>query len=351
MTTQVCFCAWKLKGQLNDEDIIMGKVRWGILSTAKIARESLIPAIKGTKNAELVAIASRDKNVAKQVAEEFNIPLAFGSYDELLVSKDIDAIYNPLPNHLHVPWSVKAIESQKHVLCEKPLGLNSEDVKRLVDEAKLHPDLVVMEAFMYRFHPQWQQVKELVDQGTLGNIRHIQACFSFFNRDVANVRNQPGIGGGGLMDIGCYCISVARYVFGSEPLRVLGKLFIDPEFGVDVHGSGQMEFASGMATFNCSTQSAPSQLVHIIGEKGSILLETPFYHSPQHPCEIVLYQPNGRQVISVGHHNHFIKEIELFSQAVLDGAVAPTPLSDAIKNMKVIDSFFRSHSTSAWVDV
>lgn len=327
----------------------MKKVRWGVLGTAKIAREWLVPAMHSAANAEVVAIASRDLEKAHQFAEANGIPQAFGSYELLLNSDQVDAIYNPMPNHMHVPWSLEALKTNKHVLCEKPLGLDTADAQRLVDAAAAKPDLVVMEAFMYRFHPQWLKVKEMIAAGELGNIRHVQACFSYFNRDAKNVRNQPGIGGGGLLDIGCYCISVARLAFGKQPVRVSGTLDMDKDFEVDVHGSAILDFGDGMATFNISTQSDSTQHVLIVGDKGRLVLETPFHKREDRPCEIVLYKQNERKVIPIGHYNHYVNLVEAFSDAVLNGKPAPTSLLDAIQNMQVIDAIFKSSENRSWV--
>lgn len=329
----------------------MQKVRWGVLGTAKIAREWVVPAMHTAKNAEVVAVASRSLESAETFARENNIPNAFGSYEALIQSGEVDAVYNPMPNHLHVPWSLEALNANKHVLCEKPLGLDTKDAQHLVEVAKTKPGLVVMEAFMYRFHPQWQKVKTIIESGELGNIKHVQASFSYFNRDAKNVRNQPGIGGGGLLDVGCYCISASRLAFGKEPERVMGALTLDPEFEVDVHASAILDFGDGMATFNCSTQSHSTQLVHIIGDKGRLVVDTPFYKREDRPCELVMYKQNERDVIAIGHYDHYVYEIEAFSQAILDKQQAPTPLDDAINNMKVIDAIFKSAELNAWTHV
>ncbi len=326
----------------------MKKVRWGVLGTAKIAQEWLIPAMQEAGNAEVIAVASRTQEKADAYAAECGIPKAFPSYEALLKSGEVDAIYNPMPNHMHVPWSIAAIEAGKHVLCEKPLGLDVEDAQKLVDAAAAKPNLVVMEAFMYRFHPQWLKIKSLLEEGVLGEVKHVQTCFTYFNRDAKNVRNMPGIGGGGLLDIGCYCISAARLAIGKEPVRVNASVQMDPEFGVDVHASAQLDFGSAWATFNCSTQSNSSQFVQIIGEKGRLVVDTPFYKREDRPCELVLYKDHEREVIEIGHHNHYVAQVEAFSQAVLDGKPAPTPLADAIHNMRVIDACFKSAESQSW---
>lgn len=330
-------------------------VRWGIMGNAKIARDWLIPAIRTSQFAELAAVASRDQHgaseLAKSLAEGEVSPLAFGSYEDLLACNEIDAVYIPLPNHLHVPWSIKALEAGKHVLCEKPLGLNSGEVIQLQNTARKFPELLVMEAFMYRFHPQWVRVAELIASGSLGRVEHVQASFTYNNTDADNVRNMPGIGGGGLMDIGCYCISAARFVFGKEPLRVVGNLDWDPQFQTDRHASGMLDFGQGMASFQCSTQSHLSQMVKIIGDKGTLEVENPFFSREGVPSRLTLYQNDIEETIVVGEFNHYVHQVDAFCHAALNHLSAPTPLGDALGNMKVIDAIFASAEENAWVNI
>lgn len=328
----------------------MQKVRWGILSTAKIAATWLIPAMHESEYAEVVAVASRDLDRAKAYADQNGIPKAYGSYQELLESDEIDAIYNPMPNHLHVSWSVEAVKAGKHVLCEKPLGLDTADTQKLVDAAK-DTSLVVMEAFMYRFHPQWLRIRELIEEGRIGQVKQVQASFTYFNMDPENVRNIAGIGGGGLMDIGCYCISASRLAFGKEPQRVLGTLKIDQNFETDSHANGIIDFGSGVATLSCSTQSNSGQLVNIVGDKGRIFVDTPFYKREDKPCQLEIYKDQEKEVIPIGHYNHYVNQVDAFCQAVMAGKSAPTPLSDAIANMRVIDALFASHEKGTWVEL
>jgi len=330
-------------------------IRWGIMGNAKIARDWLIPAIQGSQYAELAAVASRDQDrasaLANTLADNEGPPLAFGSYEDLLGCNEVDAVYIPLPNHLHVPWSIKALEAGKHVLCEKPLGLNSGEVVQLQNSAEKFPGLQVMEAFMYRFHPQWVRVAELIESGALGRIEHVQASFTYNNTDGDNVRNMPGIGGGGLMDIGCYCISAARFVFGKEPLRVVGNLDWDPKFQTDRHASGMLDFGQGMASFQCSTQSHLSQMVKIIGDKGTLEVENPFFSREGVPSQLTLYRNDIEETIVVGEFNHYVYQVDAFCQAALNQLAAPTPLEDALGNMKVIDAIFASASENVWVTI
>jgi predicted dehydrogenase len=243
----------------------MNKVRWGVLSTAKIGVAKVIPAMQAGEHCEIVAISSRDPEKAQAAAEQLGIPNAYGSYEELLAAPEVDAVYNPLPNHLHVPWSIKALEAGKHVLCEKPIAMTAAEAQELVDAAQAHPHLKVMEAFMYRHHPQWQLARQLVADGKIGELRTIQSFFSYYNVDPHNIRNIADIGGGGLMDIGCYCISYSRFIFGSEPQRVLGSVEFDPQLKTDRLASGVLDFGHGTATFTCSTQLTSYQRVNIFG--------------------------------------------------------------------------------------
>lgn len=333
----------------------MNTLRWGIMGTAKIAREWIIPAIQESRYAEFTAVASRDLNRALAIANAQTVktppPLAFGSYEELLASDKIDAVYIPLPNHLHVPWSIKALKAGKHVLCEKPLGLNSKDLLQLQEVSNSFPDLLIMEAFMYRFHPQWLRVKDLVESGELGQINQVQACFTYNNKDSANIRNMPGIGGGGLMDIGCYCISAARLIFGKEPLRVVGNLDWDPDFGTDRHASGILDFGQGMATFQCSTQSHSSQSVNIVGDRGALQVENPFFRRNEIPSRLIVYREGNEETITIGHFNHYVCQVDAFCLAALNQLAVPTPLNDALNNMKVIDAVFASAHDKTWVSL
>ena len=265
----------------------MEKLRFGIISTAKIGTQKVIPAMQQGDRTAVVAIASRNLASAEAAANQLGIDRAYGSYEELLADPNVDAIYNPLPNHLHVPWSIKALEAGKHVLCEKPIGLTAAEGQQLVDAAASYPQLKVMEAFMYRHHPQWQRAKSIVDGGGLGELRTIQSFFSYFNKDSQNIRNQKEIGGGALMDIGCYNISLSRFLFAAEPTRVLGLIERDPDFGTDRISSGILEFPNGTSTFTCSTQMCPYQRIHAFGTTGRVEIEIPFNAPPDSPCKNV----------------------------------------------------------------
>lgn len=320
----------------------MSKVRWGIVSTAKIGTEKVIPAMQQGNCCEIMAIASRDLQRAQQAAAQLGIPKAYGSYEELLADPEIDAIYNPLPNHLHVPVSIQAIEAGKHVLCEKPIGLSSEDALRLVKAAEEHPECKVMEAFMYRHHPQWQQARQLVADGQIGALRTIQSFFSYYNDDAENIRNIASMGGGGLMDIGCYPISLSRFIFDAEPVQVLGIVEYDPRFETDRLASAILEFESGTSTFTCSTQLTPYQRVNIFGTTGRVEIEIPFNAPPDRPCKIWHQQGDGIEEIELETCDQYTIQGDLFSQAILNDTPVPTPLDDAVANMRVIEALVRS---------
>lgn len=327
----------------------MNKVRWGILSTAKIGTEKVIPAMQAGDYCDITAIASRDLRKGQAAAERLGIPRTYGSYEELLADPEIDAVYNPLPNHLHVPWSIKALEAGKHVLCEKPIALTSAEAQELLDADRQHPELKVMEAFMYRFHPQWQKARQLVQDGELGDLRTIQTFFSYYNVDPNDIRNQADIGGGGLMDIGCYCISLSRFVFDAEPGRVFGIVEYDPQFKTDRLASGALDFGRGTSTFTCSTQVAPYQRVNIVGTQGRVEIEIPFNAPTDVPCKMWHQHVDGIDEIVLPVANQYTIQGDLFSQAVLNDAPVPTPLEDAVANMKVIEAIFRSHEENDWV--
>ena len=329
----------------------MKKLRWGILGAAKIAGQWLIPAMQESEYAEVVAIGSRDSEKARAFAQKAGIPKAHGSYQAVLDDPEVDAIYNPMPNHLHVSWSLRAIEAGKHVLCEKPLGLDANDIQPLLTAAEKAPHLVIMEAFMYRFHPQWVKIKEMLTTGELGQVNAVNASFTYNNQDPDNVRNMPGIGGGGLLDIGCYCVSAARFAFGREPVRVASNVDIDSRFGVDRHASVLLDFGPGMGTFICSTQSESSQTVSIFGERGNLVVENPFFRRDGVPSRLILTRDGQQEVINVGIYNHYVDQIDAFSKAALNGQPAPTPLSDALANMKVLDAIFKSAEAGTWVKV
>ena len=327
----------------------MTKIRWGVLSTANIGVAKVLPAMQRGTFCEVTAIASRDLAKAQATAKQLGIPKAYGSYEDLLADPEIDAIYNPLPNHLHVPWSIKAIEAGKHVLCEKPIALTTAEAQTLADAAKQHPQLKVMEAFMYRHHPQWQRARQIVGAGGIGELRTIQSFFSYYNDDPGNIRNQADIGGGGLMDIGCYNISISRFIFNAEPQRVCGIVEYDPQLKTDRLASGILDFGSGTATFTCSTQLASYQRAHIFGDTGRIEIEIPFNAPPDQPCKIWHQHAGGTEEIVFDVCDQYTLQGDALARAILDDTPVPTPIKDAVANMAVIEALVRSAKSGTWV--
>ena len=328
----------------------MQKVRWGVLSTANIGMKKVLPAMQRGQLCEIAAIASRDEGTARAAAAQLGIAKAYGSYEALLADPDIDAVYNPLPNHLHVPWTIKAIEAGKHVLCEKPIGLSAAEGQELADAAARHPHLKVMEAFMYRFHPQWQRAREIVASGQIGALRTVNSFFSYYNDDATNIRNRADVGGGGLMDIGCYNISLSRFLFDAEPQRVVGVVEYDPQFGTDRLASGILDFGGGTtATFTCSTQLAPYQRAHAYGTEGRIEIEIPVNAPPDVPCRLWLQRGGPIEEIVFDPADQYTLQGDAFAAAILNDTPVPTPLTDAVANMRVIEAVVASARGDAWV--
>ncbi len=329
----------------------MSKVNWGILSTAKIGREKVIPALQKASNCRVQAIASRNESRASEVASELDIPEHFGSYEALLNCDTVDAIYIPLPNHLHVDWSIRCLKAGKHVLCEKPIGMNAWEAEKLRNTAKKFPDLKIMEGFMYRHHPQWQHAKKLVDENVIGSLQTIHTMFTYYKDDPDNIRNKPEMGGGGMMDIGCYAISVARFLFDREPRRLTASVRYDPTFEIDRLTSAILDFGQGTATFTCSTQASHQQSVEIYGTDALLEIEIPFNPPWNAPTHIYQHTNEGTEDISFDPCNQFTIQGEKFAQAILEDEPVPTPLSDAVANMKAIDAVFESGEKNKWIDL
>lgn len=327
------------------------KVRWGVLGVAKIATEKVIPAMQRGNRSVITAIASRSLEKAQGAAAKLGIAKAYGSYEELLADPEIDAIYNPLPNHLHVPLSIRALEAGKHVLCEKPIALTSEEGQSLVDAGRKFPKLKLMEAFMYRHHPQWIMARNLMLEGQIGRPLTIQTVFSYFNDDAENIRNRPEMGGGGLMDIGCYPISVSRFLFG-EPDRVVGEVEYHPQFKTDRIASAILHHREHRtSTFTCSTQMTPYQRVHVFGTTGRIEIEIPFNAPPDRPCRIWLVNQAVNSQIDLAVCDQYTLQGDYLSEAILRDVPVPTPIEDAVANMKVIEAIVKSGQTRGWVDL
>ncbi len=331
---------------------MLPKVRWGVLGAAKIALTKVIPAMQRGTRIEITALASRDGALARDAAGKLGIPKAYGSYEELLADPDIDAIYNPLPNHLHVPWSIKAAEKGKHVLCEKPVALTAAEAFTLI-EARARTGVKIGEAFMVRTHPLWLRVREFVRDGTLGELRSIASHFSYFNDDNQNIRNILEFGGGALMDIGCYPVTMSRFLFDREPSRVVATMDRDPSMHIDRLTSALLDFDPGHASFMCSTQLVPSQGMQIFGTKGRIEIDIPYNIPPDQPARILiddgsaLAGRNARVEEFVAVDQYTIQG-DLFSQAIQENTEVAVPLENALANMAVIDALFRSANTGLW---
>ncbi len=319
------------------------KIQWGILGTATIAVEQVIPALLKSEHCSVRAIASRKKDKAEVIAKKFNIPKYYGSYQELLEDAAIQAVYIPLPNHLHVEWAIKALRAGKHVLVEKPIALNSIGARELLEESKKYPKLKAMEAFMYRFHPQWIKAKQLVDAGEIGKLKTIQSSFSFFEDDPHSIVNSKPFGGGSLMDIGCYSISLSRYLFGEEPKNVMANIEYHPKFKVDTFVSGILEFDKGSSSFFCATQLAENQQAQIFGTKGSIIFEIPFNPPKDRPAKIWLITQDKRTQIEIETCNQYTLQADAFARTILENKKVPIGLDDAVNNMIVIEKLKESH--------
>ena len=328
------------------------KLRFGVLSTASIGLRKVIPAMQQGELTTVAAIASRDANKAKEVARTLDIPKAYGSYEELLADPEIDAIYNPLPNQLHVPWTAKAAEAGKHVLCEKPLSMTVAEAKSLLD-VRARTGVKIAEAFMIRSFPQWLRLRRLLDEGRIGDLRSVTGFFSYFNINPANIRNRVETGGGGVYDIGCYCIHAARYAFRQEPARVVAALDRDPQMGTDRLASAILEFPAGHAIFTCSTQLIPYQRMHFLGTRGRIELEIPFNAPPDRPTRLFLDSTGDlsgsgitTEIFPAG--DQYTLQGDAFARAVFENTEVPVPLQDSIGNMAVIDAIFRSAQSGQW---
>ena len=330
----------------------MQKVRWGVLGAARIAVEKVIPAMQRGEWSEVTAIASRDLAKARGAAAALGIPKAYGSYEELLADPEIEAVYNPLPNHLHVPWSVRCADAGKHVLCEKPLAIDAAEARQLL-EAQSRTGVKMGEAFMVRTHPQWVRARELARGGRIGEVRAIMGFFSYFNRDAANIRNVHEWGGGGLYDIGCYPINTSRFIFGEEPRRVMSLVERDPDMHIDRLASALLDYPSGQAVFTCGTQLVPYQRMQLFGTAGRIEIEIPFNAPPDRPCRIFVDDGSdlfgaGIETVTFPVCDQYTIQGDLFSRAVRGQGEVPVSIDDAVRNMAVIDALFRSEKSGRW---
>jgi predicted dehydrogenase len=330
----------------------VSKIRWGVLGVAKIATAKIIPAMQRGRSSVVTVIASRDPARAEAAARAFGVPKAYGSYEALLADPDVDAVCIPLPNHLHVPWTIRAAEAGKHVLCEKPIALSADEARQL-PAVRERTGVQIQEAFMVRTHPQWVKARELVQAGRIGELRSMIGHFSYFNLDPANIRNVPEFGGGGLMDIGCYLVNTSRFIFDREPERVTCVVDRDPILKIDRTSSMVLDFGGGHLAGTCSTQMAPYQRVQICGAKGRIEIEIPFNAPPDRACRLFVDSGEdlfggGIETIELPVCDQYTIQADLFSDAVLAGRPVPLPIEDAILNMACIDALFRSAQSGRW---
>lgn len=338
----------------------MVEMKWGVLSTARIGLKNAIPGIAAAEGCTVAAIASRDGARAEAAAKAAGIPRAHASYEALLADPEIDAVYNPLPNHLHAPWTIAALKAGKHVLCEKPVALSAEEARE-VERVAAETGRIAVEAFMVRHHPQWRRVRRMVTEGRIGTPRVIHTIFAYHNVDPANIRNRADIGGGGgLYDIGCYAIATARLVFGAEPERVIGEFDMDPEMGTDRLTSAIVVFPGGARlVFSVATQGVPRQNVEVLGTTGRIMVPLPFNAPPDHPTRLIVDDGSdvtggSAETVEVGAANQFTLQAEAFRAAVRGergphGDTGPEwGMDDAVLNMRVIDALMRSRVSGAW---
>ena len=326
----------------------MKPVKWGIISTANIGVEKVIPGMLKSRELEVVAISSRYLKTARNAAMQLGIAKSYGSYEEMLADPEIEAVYNPLPNHLHVPLTLAAARAGKHVLCEKPIAITAAEAKQLKKAPK---GIHIAEAFMVRHASQWIEVKNRVKKGEIGDVRMIQVFFSYFNRDPRNVRNMADIGGGGLLDIGCYPITVSRYIFNAEPRRVTATFDRDPKFKTDRTAGGLADFGEGRhLSFSISTQLAPFQRVQIGGTKGRIEIEIPFNAPPGKPNRYFVQGMEMNEGVSVELpiSDQYQLQAEAFGRVIRNKQKLAWSVDDAIQNMKIIDAFFRSEKSGKW---
>jgi len=332
----------------------MEKVKWGIISTAKIALEYVIPALQRGQFSEVTAIASRSREKAEEAASRLGIKRSYGSYEELLSDPGIDAVYNPLPNTMHLEWSVKAMEAGKHVLCEKPLAMTVAEAEEMI-RVRDRCGVKAGEAFMVKSNPQWIDTRERVRRGEIGQLRFIQGVFSYYNLDPFNIRNIPELGGGGIWDIGCYPVTTSRYIFEQEPLGVVASLEFDPEMKTDRLGSVIMDFPSGQSLFAVSTQLVPYQRMHIFGTGGHLEVHIPFNAPDDRPCTVAYDRGSilldEIQIRSFPVADQYTLMTDAFSGAIREDTEVPVPLEDALNNTRVLTAIFESARTGTWKKV
>jgi predicted dehydrogenase len=327
-------------------------LRFGILSTAKIGRELVVPAIQDAENCVVTAIASRELSRAREMADRFSVPHAFGSYEEMLASDLIDAVYIPLPTSQHIEWTIKAANAGKHVLCEKPMALKASEIDAVI-AARDRNKVLISEAFMVTYSPVWHKVRSLLKEGAIGNLRHVQGAFTYYNRDAGNMRNKPELGGGGLPDIGVYPTISTRFVTGKEPIRVQANTDRDPEFGTDIYSSVRADFGDFELSFYISTQLAARQIMVFHGDKGFIEVKSPFNADRYGAEELELTNQNHSQsqFFRFQDARQYKLEAEAFSRAAKGEKEEVVTLESSVNNHKLIDAIYRASDKDGWEPV
>lgn len=327
-------------------------LRFGIISTAKIAAEHVVPAIQDAQNCVVTAVASRDLEKAQSFADRFAIANAFGSYEEMLASDVIDAVYIPLPTSQHVEWAIKAADAGKHVLCEKPIALKAEEIDTVI-KARDRNKVIVSEAYMVTYAPVWRKVRQLLEDGAIGKLRHVQGAFTYFNRDPGNMRNIPALGGGGLPDIGVYPSITTRFTTGKEPVRVQSTVRRDPEFGTDIYSSVRADFGDFEMSFYVSTQMAARQVMVFHGDDGFIEVRSPFNANVYGAEEVEISDRNHgiTQTLRFNDSRQYRREAEAFAKAASGEDVELVTLESSKKNQKFIDAIYRAAEKDGWEKV
>jgi predicted dehydrogenase len=328
----------------------MKPVKWGVLGVSNHFVKRVLLPLEASPLVDLYALASRGAERAEVAARRYGIKAAYGSYKELLADPEVEAVYIPLPNHLHGEYIRLAAEAGKHILCEKPLALNAGEAAESIACAEAG-GVRLMEAFMYRFHPQWVRAYELVRCGEIGALQFIHTSFSYHLTDPENIRARLETGGGALRDIGCYAVSAARYLSEKEPLRVVSLNVRDAKGGTDILSSGMLDFGSCRSLFTTATRSFPAQRVDIHGSGGSMTVQLPFNTYPDVPAVLTVRTSVGVRDILCGPADQYALQFEAFSRALREGAPVPTPPQDAVRNQAVLDALFRSEETGGWEPV
>ncbi len=328
----------------------MKPVVWGVLSVSEHYRARVHTYLSKSPLVQLRGIASRNPKRAAEAARELGMPRAYSSYEELLADKVIEAVYIPLPNHLHAEWVKKAADVGKNVLCEKPFAMNTSEAEQAIATAK-RKGVLVMEAFMYRFHPQWKRAREIVKAGEIGTVQAVSTLFTYMLKDPTNIRNISAAGGGGIWDIGCYAVSSARFLLGQEPTRVISLVHRDPALGVDILTSGILDFGTARSMFTIGTQTQPLQRIDVLGSDGGISFPLAFNASPDTATQISVTTGLGTRQVCAPPTDQYVEMFEAFSRAIREGGPAPTPPEDAIANMTVLDAIFKSEKSGGWEKV